>query len=225
MKLSISVIIHGLEVFTILIPLIIFCLDLNRQPNEIRWLAVLLLYAFFCDLLGPILFFNGSNPNYASTLYWLFSTILLSGFFMRILQIRSAGPFFISLNILYLIFAFSNALWIQKSMLNTYTVIAQSIIVLALSIRYFYKLLKELPTQQLHKLPLFWIVSAFFFTYAGKLVVYTVTHYLTHFEDDDLRIIWTFHNFLTIIVNLLIGYGAWINHKQLKSTSLSLSRS
>jgi hypothetical protein len=223
--MSVTDIIFALSVLTILIPIIILFLAFNRQPVEVKWLAVFLCFSFSCDVMGPVLYWNGSNPNYAVTFYWLFSTILLSIFFLRIIQWQNLTRVFVVVNILYLIFATLNAGWIQKSSVNTYTVIVQSIIVLTLSILYFYKLLKELPTQQLQKLSQFWIVCGFFFTYAGKLVVYTVTYYVINFETQTTDIIWNFHNFLTIIANVLIGYGAWLNHKQLKSTSLSLSRS
>jgi hypothetical protein len=197
-------------------------MNFNRQPSEIRWLTILLYLSFFCDALAIFLVLNRGNPNHASSLFWISGLALLSGFFYHIIGWSRLKAGLIFINVAYFVFAVANFLVIQKSALNSYTVTIESIIVLTLSILYFYKLLRDLPTQQLQKLPLFWIVAGFFFTYAGKLVVYTVTDYLIRFQDNDLEVIWTFHNFLTVIANLLIGYGAWLNHKKLRSTSLSL---
>ena len=222
---QVYIVLFTLTIVTLLIPLTFFYLNFHRQSSELRWLTMLLSFSVLCDLTGIVLTITHSNPNFAGFTYWLVSTGVLSVFFSRIIGFKSNRVVVLA-NIVYVLFAIANFLWIQgANALNTYTGIFQSIVILALSISYYYKLLRELPTQQLHRLPFFWIVSGFFFTYAGKLVVYTVTHYLTHFAADDLIIIWSFHNFLTIIANLLIGYGAWLNHKQLKSTSLSLSRS
>jgi hypothetical protein len=121
-----------------------------------------------------------------------------------------------------MVFGIVNFLFIQTKYVNSYSNSLHTLIILILSIVYFYKLLRDLPAQQLQRLPMFWIISGFFFSNAGKLVIYTVTHYLIHFVQDNMIIVWSFHNFLTIIANLLIGYGAWLNHKQLRSTSLSL---
>jgi hypothetical protein len=225
MRVGLFEVSFALAVFTLILPLVILFWKFARQPFEIKWLAILLSFSFVCDITSIILVAVHSNPNYSATVYWLFSTALLSTFFLKIIGSKKLSGFFIWINIFYFLLAIINLLFIQGIQINTYSVIIQSIIVLALSILYFYKLLRELPTQQLQKLPWFWIVSGFFFTYAGKLVVYTVTYYLINFEQDTNQIIWSFHNFLTIIANLLIGYGAWLNHKQLRSTSLSLSRS
>ena len=173
-----------------------------------------------CDLSGQLLYVLEMNPNAAGNIYGLFSTLLLSIFFYYVLEKPSLKWALVVINVAYFLFAFTNTIFIQKAEINTYSQVFQSLYVLILSILFFYKLIVELPTQQLQRLPLFWIISAFFLSYAGKLVIYTTTYYLIHFEGDDLTIIWSFHNLLTIIGNFLIGYGAWLNHKQLKSTSL-----
>jgi hypothetical protein len=212
----------GVSIIVRALPATILFLSFNRQPLFLKWLAVLLLFSFSSDVISVILILIGISPNISSNVYWTLSTLFISFFFYESIQWPRLKVPLIVINILYLGFAFINSALVQKISVNSYTQILQALCILLLSILYFYKLLKELPAQQLQKLPLFWIVSGFFFSYSGKLVVYSVTHYLIHFEQDDLVIVWSFHNFLAIIADLLIGYGAWLNHKQLRSTSLSL---
>jgi hypothetical protein len=83
---------------------------------------------------------------------------------------------------------------------------------------FFYKLLQELPTQQLQRMPLFWIVSGFFFSYSGKIVIFTATYYLLTVEKDNLILALAFHNFLSNMANLLFVIGTSIQYKQIKST-------
>ncbi|MBT1697281.1 hypothetical protein KK083_10365 [Fulvivirgaceae bacterium PWU4] len=120
---------------------------------------------------------------------------------------------FIFINILYFIFSLVNLLFLQKSSLHSYSQTLQSIIILFLCIIFYFKLLKELPTQQIQKLPLFWIVSGFFFSYAGKLVIYAITHYMIAIGDDFI-LISIFHVSLTLIAYLIMAVGVWLNDKQ-----------
>jgi hypothetical protein len=210
------------QLLTLLVPLALLLLGFNRQPKVYLWLVISLLFSLMCDIAGRILILFSTSPNFSNTVYWLFSIIPITTFFYYAIKWRSLQAYLIVINIAYLLFGVVNYLYIQAESVNSYSNILHSLIILVLCIVYFYKLLKDLPAQQLQRLPMFWIVSAFFFSHAGKLVIYTVTHYLIHFVRDNLIIVWSFHNFLSIIANLLIAYGAWLNHKQLRSTSLSL---
>jgi hypothetical protein len=207
---------------TALVPFAILTINLNRQPPAFMWLAFSLLFSLFCDVAARILILLGISPNFSNAVYWQFVLILVSLFFYHAINWKGLRPVLKVINVLYFLFAAINFLFIQASGVSSYTNIFYSLAVLVLSILYYYKLLRELPAQHLQKLPLFWIVSALFFSNAGKLAIYAVTHYLIHFVKDNLIIVWSFHNFLTIIGNLVIAYGAWLNHKQLRSTSLSL---
>jgi hypothetical protein len=211
-----------MAVYSPAVPLLILLIRIDRQPIVFRWLAVVLSLSLVSDIGGLILFQLNLNPNLAFNMNGLFSLLVASLFLNSAIGRRRLPTFLILINVGYFALALSNILFLQKSGLNTYSDIFHALFILGFCITFFYKLLQDLPTQNLHKLPLFWIISAFFFSYAGKTVIYTFSHYLVNYLDDDLGIPWTFHHFLTIIGNLVIAYGAWLNHKQLRSTSLSL---
>jgi divalent metal cation (Fe/Co/Zn/Cd) transporter len=142
-------------------------------------------------------------------------------FYLDIIESRSFRVPIVVIAVIQVSFAAVNYFLIQKESINSYSSVMESFIIVVLSIAYYYTLLKQLPARQLQELPLFWIVSALFFSSAGKLVIYAVTHYLIHIVQSNLIFIWTFHNFLSIICNLVIAYGAWLNLRQFKSISLS----
>jgi hypothetical protein len=205
-----------------LLPLLILSARFRSHPPVYRWLAANLFLSLCCDIAAQILHEFHINPNVANNFYVVVVILFQSFFFYHANNQPSLKRPLVYLNVFYFIFAALNLAFVQKWGINSYSDIFGGLFVLAFCILFFYKLLKDLPTQQLHKLPLFWIISALFFSYAGKLVIYTFSHYLVHYVGDDLGIIWLFHNFLTIIGNVVIAYGAWLNHKQLRSTSLSL---
>lgn len=201
---------------TYFIPVVIWIIHVNRQPAVFNWLAICLLFSFLAEAGAYILYNLGINPNITSNAYTLLSTFTISIFFYHAIQWKSLVKSLIVVNILYLSFAIVNSFLIQKSTPNSYTFTFQSIIIIILSLVFFFKLLKELPTFQVQKDPLFWVVSGFLFSYAGKLVIQSVTHYLIHIANDNLVIVWTMHNILTIVGNMIIMYGVYIQYLRFK---------
>jgi hypothetical protein len=204
-----------------LVPLFIILMRIRDLPVEYKWLAVYFALSFLCDAAGRILYANDINPNYAANVYVFLNLIPFTFFYSYATRRRLMSPSLVVINIFFIVFCSMNLLFIQKFGINSYTFILNSLIILVLSILFFYRLLKDLPTEHVMALPLFWIMSAFFFSQSGKLVIFSVTNYMVEYLKDNLAIVWTFHNFLTIIANVLISYGLWLKHKQLRSTSLS----
>src|SRR4051812_46828465 len=108
--------------------------------------------------------------------YLLFSIPFISMFFYFTFEEKKFNRLLISTNIFYFLFCIINFIFVQKLGINSYNLTLQSFIILVFSILYFYSLLKQSPPKIVHDLPAFWIVSGLFFSHAGKIVVYSVTH-------------------------------------------------
>jgi hypothetical protein len=202
------------------IPLTFLLINIRRLQPSFKWLAVYLSLSIGCDIGGQILWQSNMNPNLAGNVWTTFAIVPVSFFFYSIITAPYLKGVLIWVNVFHFAFACYNSFYLQGVMANGYTEIFTGLLILAFCIFYFYKLLHDLPTQQLHSLPLFWITSAFFFSYAGKMMIYAFTQYLVKYMGDNLLVVWAIHNFLSITGNLLMAYGAWLNHKQLRSTSL-----
>lgn len=208
-----------LGLIVLIFPLVLLISGFNRQPLVYKWLAIALAFAFVIDVIGRVSWFLDLAPNYSSHVYQLFATAFISIFFYHAIQWKTLKRSFFIVNILYFVFSLINLLYLQKAGINSYSQILRSIIILLLCIIFFFKLLKELPTQQIHKLPLFWIVSSFFFSYSGKLVIYAITHYMISM-GNNFMVPSIFQGFLTLIANLIVAVGVWLNYKQEGTTQL-----
>lgn len=207
-----------LYVIALMVASVLILLNINHQSKEFIWLVIACTFSILCDVAGTVMVLADMNPNISGQIYWLFATIPLSAFFYHSIAWKGLLRLVICLNVIYFGFALTNLLYIQTISLNSYSNTFHSLIILFYCIVFYYKLLKELPTQQLQHLPHFWIISGFFFSYAGKMVIYAVTHFLIHFEKDDMIVVWTFHNFLSLIGNVIIAYGAWLNFKHIRTS-------
>ncbi len=188
----------------------------DKQPPAYRWLTYTLLFSFSCDMLSVALHLAHANSNIGGTLYSIGFVSFFSVFFYYVIGGKRVLRYLIGINIAYFIFVIYNAIYIQKLTINSYSSINGAGLILTFCVLYYFKLLRELPAQQVYHLPLFWVISAMFFAKSGKLVLYTVIQYLTAHYNDNLIKLWMAHNSLTIVENGFIAYGAWLQYRSLR---------
>lgn len=116
-------------------------------------------------------------------------------------------------------FAVVNLLFIQKMQINSYTSILSAIIIIIYSVNYFYRLMIDLPTINLQRLPMFWFNAAFLLFHSGALFLFVFTDYLVNVLNNNLLVYWGFHNILNIVAHLIVLVGLWIDLRNIKSPS------
>jgi hypothetical protein len=190
------------------------------RPSEIyiKFLGLGLLASVIGDFSAGFLHDLKINVNYSASIYRIIAFPLISTLYFYALGKQHRKSFFY-INIAYFIFAVLNVLFIQKSTINTYALVLNSILVIIFCLYYFYWLLKELPTAQLQRLPMFWINSAFIIYFSGNLFLFVFTSYLVHVLNSNLLVYWTIHNILGIIEGLMIVIALWLDLRNIKSPS------
>jgi hypothetical protein len=184
----------------------------------IKILGFALICSVVGDLSADVLRAIKINPNYASSVYRLISFPLLSLIYFYALG-KKGEKVFLIINVCYLIFGMVNMLFYQKSSINTYTLILESILIIIFSLYYFYWLLSALPTAQLQRLPMFWLNSAHIIYFSGNLFLFVFTSYLVNVLNNNLLVYWTIHNILGIIEGLMIIVALWLDLQNIKSPS------
>jgi hypothetical protein len=114
---------------------------------------------------------------------------------------------FIALAFLLVSLEIANWVLLQRRSINTYTNTALALIFIVAAIAYFYKLMAELPFQNVFQIPMFWVNVAILIYFAGNLFVFIVTEYLSNQMVEKVTLVWTVHNFLGILKNVLFGVG------------------
>ncbi len=202
------------------VPIALLISSYRRQSRAFRWLAHFFLLSLSVDLLSLTIYLSGYNQNYVNHLFHLFGVAFITPFFYGLIGWRSLKVPFIFLNVVYFLFAAVNVLFIQRiGDTNSYTQAFMSILMIMFCIIFFYKLLKELPTREIHRLPSFWIATGFFLSFSGKLVIYATSHYLVHYLGDRLEVVWIFHQVLSLIGLFLASIGIWINVSSARADS------
>src|SRR5688572_27446147 len=185
----------------------ILCFLNFSKKNKITLLVGLLfLIGFLCNAsayFGPAKF-----RNIPGSIYDLCLVVILGVLYNHITQNRYR-KFFLALTILYLVFATANLLLFQKTENSSYNKLLSSFIIISYAVFYFYRLMVELPTTHIQRLPMFWFNSAFLVYHAGTIFLFAFTTYLTDVLKSNLLIYWNFHNGLSIFEHFLILVGLY----------------
>jgi hypothetical protein len=210
---------------SILIPIVLLLKNFDRQSKEYKWLAITLIFSFACDVGAEILYRTHLANNITANIYAIFNPLIISCFFYYCIGWKTLAKPLLIFNAIYFILSSLNFTFIQKIEINTYSSIVEKLLIMGLSILYYYKLLKELPTEKIYNLGLFWIVSALFFSNSAKLVLFSFVQYLISIFQDNLVILWSIHHFISILCNLVIAFGVWLNLTTTHRSSFSKENS
>jgi hypothetical protein len=191
-------------------------LKFNSRQHYIMLLGISLIASVACDASAFIL--TGKIRNHASSAYNILVFPLISAIFYQVTG-KTNKRIFVVISAAVTIVGFINVFFIQKSSINSYTLIIQSIIIICYSLYYFYWLLRELPTSQLHLLPMFWINSAYILFFSGNLFLFVFTSYLVNVLNNDLLVYWSLHNVLGIIEGLMIIVALWMDLRNIRLRS------
>ena len=88
----------------------------------------------------------------------------------------------------------------------------QGILVISLSILYFYEQIKNPETLFVYSLPQFWFVTAVFIHSSGTFFIYIFAEYWLQDQANTYDYVNIFSS-LTIFYNLIIGFAVWKQHK------------
>jgi hypothetical protein len=110
-------------------------------------------------------------------------------------------------------FAILNSLLLQPlNRYNTYARGLEALVVIALALLCFYKILTELPAKRLDKHPVFWINTGYLLYFAGSLFFLLLSNaLLTDSNRALILMVFGLHSFLMVLMHLFIGVGLWFS--------------
>lgn len=201
----------------ILFGFIIFLLNPKAGRKEFFLLGLLLLITLVGESIGTTrAIFLGKNANIVYSVSFLLILPLFLMFYKSKMNSKQVGRVLDVAITAFLVFGIVNLFFIQGTAnMNSYTNSVGTITLMAISIVYFYFLLKELPTETITKLPMFWVNTAVLIYYSGTFIQYLAADYLITVLKDDLINSWTLHNFLGILHYLMLAFALWVNRSNL----------
>ncbi|QMW03701.1 hypothetical protein [Spirosoma foliorum] len=110
-------------------------------------------------------------------------------------------------------FAILNSLLLQPlNRYNTYARGLEALLVMAMALFCFYKILTELSAKRLDKNPVFWINTGFLLYFAGSLFFLILSNAVITDSNRALTLmIFGLHSFLMVLMHIFIGVGLWFS--------------
>jgi hypothetical protein len=210
MELKTVLLIANCSNFSATIPLVLGLLQLRKRHSGERLLLILITVALLTDTTSFILvYFFKSNAGFLSSVYrvleFIFLALMYRSYFSNRWQktaMLSLIYFFVGLQVVGLFLTHSD-------IVKSYSTVFSSITFITLSIAFFFKLMKDLPTLHLQRLAMFWINTAILVYFSGNFFLFLMNDYLVNVMHDNLMVYWSFHNMLNIIKNLLFAIAFW----------------
>jgi hypothetical protein len=218
MSLQRFLLIADIQTFLFAVGAILALIKPKARQGYIILLGVCLIASVAGNFSSVLLKTLKLNVNYGPSVYYILIMSFISAIYYQAIGKRHKKKF-VFITILYTLFGIINVLFVQQKDINSYTLIIQSIIVIVYALYYFYWLIRELPTSQLHRLPMFWINAAYIIYFSGNLFLFVFTSYLVNVLNNDLLVYWTLHNVLGIIEGLMIIVALWMDLQNIKSHS------
>jgi len=202
------------QVLAALVATIVFLLNPKSGRREFLLLGLLLFITLCADLAGTIggLIYRKNMNLVYNIAHLLIITLFLSYYKTKVTSKTTIAFINIGMGV-FIAFGVVDLFFIPKELsLTTYTRQLGNILMILISIQYFYFLIKELPTESITGLPMFWINTAVLVYYSGTFVTYLTADYLVQVSNNNAFVnIWTIHNFLGAIYHGTIAFSLWMN--------------
>lgn len=186
-----------------------FALYHYKQRNYvIKLIGILYTISFVCNVASFVIWKLGGGDwvNLPGSVYDIGFVIICAIIFNHVFERKYQKTFIVLISI-YTIGALLNLIFFQQITINSFSKFCGSLLIILFAITFFYRLMIEMPTVHLHRLAMFWFNSAFLLFCSGALFLYAFTDYLINVLDDDLRMYWSFHNILYIVMGMLVLAG------------------
>lgn len=214
----------GLELFEVLmylailsplVPLTCLLIRGNKTIDVLRnVLYVVVLTAIIADTLSLILAKLSINNYPVSHVYVLITGLLLIFLYAHMINWKWIRTAIITMSAIILTtFLYEVLVLKHMNVANTYTNGVTSILMVILSLLYFYSRLDLIKTRSDLYNSYFWVNCAILIYFGSTFFVTLFEQYVRNENPDLFAVTWTIQFIATIIFNLILAKGVWATTK------------
>lgn len=162
---------------------------------------------------GSTYYFNNRGINRIGDWFVLSETILLSALFVVTFKNKTTTRIIIFTVIVYTIYFLGSQLLLNENIYSTIR-FGRDLIMISLSIGYFFILIRTQPEKDLMKFSMFWINAGILFFFSGTFVLSLFVSYLGKTSPELVPPLWTFKNFFRVAYCLILSYAVLLDLKR-----------
>ena len=195
---------------SILVPFFFGLFTLKYFDKDLRLIFIFVCFGTFTEITTRLLIgiFDTKNTMPILHIYGIISFTLLFLFYSYVLRGFVNQKIFKVLGTLFVIYWLINSIFIQS--IFEYPSLPSSlgdILIIILTITYFYKVMLEAKIEKLANEPLIWINTAMLIYYTGSLFVYVLYNVILEVSREFSKITVKYYSALMALFYILIAIG------------------
>jgi len=200
---------------TIVLPLLIAIWKYYRLSTMQRKLFYLIVLFFITELIANILWYQKKNNLSVYHFYSIIEFGLIVNIYKDELKKIFPKRFFTTLVIGFTVFAIVNMSYFQGlKTFNSNATTLLGVLVIFLSLSYFYALLKEVKYTSLERNPMFWLNAGFLIYFSSNLLLFFINNSMFTKADEVSYLVWGLHAIVNIVLVIFFIIAIWVNPNQ-----------
>lgn len=198
--------------FLVLVPITISIIKPFGRNIPYSYIIILLFFGFVIDLANgfiiPVL--DGKNAILLH-IYTLSEFIILALFFRTIIYNNTIKKGLFIVIIVFGLFKMIDMVWITGTeKLDSLAITISSLFFTGLSLYFYWQTFQRLEVESLERYPLFWINTGILFYFAGNLITFIFSNYITQQGYEYFITHWLLHNLFSLFKYIAFSIGLWL---------------
>ncbi len=212
MNKELFLILGNISSLLILVP-VLFSIAKYKLLNKIQVrLCYLLILVLIVEIISNVLWHKKINNLPVFHFYAIIEFILIINIYRTVLSKMFSKKFFFFLGLGFIAFGIINTIFFQSLFtFNSNVTTTMGLIVIFLSLSYYYSLLKEVKYSALEINPMFWISSGFLIYFSSNLILFFINNTLFKGVSEASRIVWGLHAIVNMVLIIFYTIAIWVN--------------
>lgn len=200
---------------TIILPLLLAIWKYDRLRQVQRKLFYLVILFSITELIANILWYQKLNNLPVYHFYTIIECLCILYIYKDALHKIYPKYLFTVLAVLFTVFCIVNMLFFQDIFtFNSNATTTLGLLVIFLSLSYFYALLKEVKYTLLERNPMFWLNAGFLIYFSSNLLLFFINNSMFTKPDEVSYLVWGLHAIVNIILVIFFTISIWITPDQ-----------
>lgn len=201
----------------VILALLVGAVYFKRLEPALRYLASLIFFEAFVEILSRALGAQHKSNLFLFPIDTLVEFGLLAWMYRTVLRPSAVSRWLPVVVVLFSLVSLYS--YIEPENLfrfNTVQRFAESFLVLALVLLYFYKIIRDLVIINLEREPMFWVSVGLLLYFSGNVFIFVSSNYVIQRSTTLSQKLWNIHALLYMVLYGLYTWALWISQSNRK---------
>ena len=197
--------------FSVFLPLAVGLFRLRQLGLHLKILLVFLGISAIVESVTVAMASSGTSNVFLIPLFALIELTFVTIVYSKVYQNRIWKRILIFVPIAFTIFLVLNVFFAEGAKnLSSYIRSVEGLLVIGITLVWFYQALNNVSINAIHREPMFWISSGFLIYFAGTFFLFITSTYLLEHTEGILAVAFLINSISNICKNILFTFALWM---------------